>query len=470
MRRVRGWWARRAGVRVRTAGTAAIVVAVALALGGAAMLLLLDRSLESVEQDEARVGAAEVADALAAGVAPQDAVGRSRSVVALVQVLDARGAALAASPSLAGRPPLVAERPAPGTEVSVRLIGGSGTAGTDPDGGWLDPDDVAVAVRGVATADGDLVVVVGEPLGSVGRSVAATAELLAIAVPLLALVAAITTYVATGRALRPVEAMRAQVELITDRDLDQHVVEPAARDEVGRLAVTLNAMLARLRAARAAQRQLVADASHELRSPLTTVVAGLELTRGRTERDDARIAAMAVDAARIGHLVEDLLLLARADERGLRPGGDGAGDDVDLDELLDAERLRLRSVSTVEVVTVVAAARVRGDRGQLARLVRNLVDNAVRHAAGVVELHLSSLDGTVELAVGDDGPGIPVADRERVLRRFVRLDPGRARDAGGSGLGLAIVTEVAHAHGGTVEVGRSPRGGALVTVRLPAAG
>jgi signal transduction histidine kinase len=454
-------------VRVRTAGTAAIVVAVALALGGAVMLLLLDRSLESVEQDEARVGATAVADALAAGVTPQDAVARSRSVVALVQVLDAQGAVLAASPSLAGVASLVAERPRPGTGVTVRLIGAPGAG---PDGVWHDPDDVAVAVRGVTTPAGDLVVVVGEPLGSVGRSVAATAELLAIAVPLLAMVAAITTYVATGRALRPVEAMRAQVELITDRDLDQHVAEPPARDEVGRLAVTLNAMLARLRAARAAQRQLVADASHELRSPLTTVVAGLELTRGRTERDDARIAAMSVDAARIGHLVEDLLLLARADERGLRPGGDDAGDDVDLDELLDAERLRLRSVSSVQVVADVAAARVRGDRDQLARLVRNLVDNAVRHATGVVELHLSSHDGTVELAVGDDGPGIPVADRERVLRRFVRLDPGRARDAGGSGLGLAIVTEVAHAHGGTVEVGRSPRGGALVTVRLPAAG
>lgn len=450
---------------MRTAGTAALVVAVALALGGVAMLFLLERSLDAVERDEARLAATEIVDALAAGVAPQDAIGRSRSVVALVQVLDADGQVVAASASLAGMPPLVAQRPPPGTTLTLVLPGGTGVAAGG--GAPLDRDAVAVAVAGVSAPAGERVVVVGEPLGSVARSVTAAGELLAVIIPLLALVAAMTTYVATGRALRPVEAMRAQVEMISDRDLDHGVAEPPTRDEVGRLAVTLNAMLARLRAARVAQRQLVADASHELRSPLATIVAGLELTRGRSERDEARITAMREDAGRIGRLVEDLLLLARADERGLRPA-DG-GDDVDLDELLDAERLRLRSVTSVQVVADVSAARVRGDRGQLTRLVRNLVDNAVRHAAGVVELRLATRGTTVELSVGDDGPGIPAADRERVLRRFVRLDPGRARDAGGSGLGLAIVTEVARAHGGSVEVGTSPRGGALLTVRLPAA-
>jgi signal transduction histidine kinase len=456
VRGLRVWWTRWSGVRARTAGTAALVVTLALGVGAVAMLLSLDRALVQVQRDEAELVADRVGDVLLAGAPPAQAVGETRSVASLVQVLDRSGAVLAASVLLDGLPPLTDARPGPGESVTVdvRDVAVGGTQ-----------ERVVVTALGVGTAHGDLVVVVGETLGSVQRTADAAAEVLTIGILVLAVVATLTTYVASGRALRPVEAMRRQVEVITDRDLDQRIPVPPTRDEVGRLAVTLNAMLARLRAAQTAQRQFVADASHELRSPLSTIVAGLELVSGRTERDASRITAMREDADRVSRLVEDLLLLARADEHGPRAGDD----EVDLDEIFYAEQLRLRLVASVRVHVDVGGARVRGDRGQLTRLVRNLVDNAMRYRAAAIELLLRADGDTVVLGVGDDGPGIPVADRERVLGRFVRLDAGRTREGGGAGLGLAIVAEVARAHHGEVTITESRLGGALVTVRLPAA-
>jgi signal transduction histidine kinase len=431
---------------------AAAVVAVALLVSGTAMLMIMDRSLHALARSEADLVASQVADELATGAPPDQAVLVDNSAVTLVQVLDDDGAVLAATAPLDGLPPLAPLRPAAGTEVVVEMA--------DPE---IDIGSAAVVASGVATPHGDRVVLVAEPLDAVERTVDAARESMAVGAPLLVLVAGGATAVAAGRALRPVERMRAQVDGLTDRELGRRLSVPAVHDEVGRLAVTLNAMLARLQAARSAQRQFIADASHELRSPLATIVAGLELVRGRDERDTTRIAAMREDADRIERLVEDLLLLARADERGL-PCGDG---EVDLDEILYAEQLRLRSISAIDVVVDVDAVRVHGDRSQLARAVRNLVDNAVRHCAGTVELRLHREDGAVVLAVGDDGPGIPADDRERVVRRFVRLDAGRGRAAGGAGLGLAIVDEVARAHGGGVTIGESALGGALVRVRLP---
>ena len=268
------------------------------------------------------------------------------------------------------------------------------------------------------------------------------------------------TWVSVGRALRPVEAIRARVA--TTRDPSVRVPVPPARDEVGRLAETMNEMLARLQARQAVQRRFVADASHELRSPLATIATGLELlARGDADRDT--VTALRGETARLGRLVDALLLLARADESGLRP----RFEDVDLDEVAEAERLRPagRIVPRIEAGHV----RVVGDRGQLAQVVRNLVDNACRHARSTVVVSVRR-DGRGEYAaldVADDGPGVPTDQRARVFERFVRLDDARARADGGAGLGLAIVAEVVAAHGGTVDVVGSPLGGALFRVRLP---
>jgi signal transduction histidine kinase len=164
-------------------------------------------------------------------------------------------------------------------------------------------------------------------------------------------------------------------------------------------------------------------------------------------------------------LVDDLLLLTRADEHTLqlqqRP--------VDLDDLVFEEAQRLRDGTSLRVDTTrVSAGRVSGDRGALWRALRNLGDNAVRHASSQVAFTLAEQNGAVVLDVDDDGPGIPPADRQRVFERFVRLDDARARDAGGSGLGLAIVAEVVNAHRGTIAIDDSGLGGARFEVRLPA--
>src|SRR6478752_6111121 len=257
-----------------------------------------------------------------------------------------------------------------------------------------------------------------------------------------------------------VEAIRAQVASMSEKDLAERVPVPVARDEVGRLAETMNGMIARLESAQKVQRRFVADASHELRSPLATIGAGLELLQ---DSDPGTVRTLRGETERLGRLVDDLLLLARADERGLQP----RRDEVDLDELVEAERSRpyddgVRTEVRTEPVRVV------GDRGQLVRVLRNLVDNAHRHAGSQVVVTLGRDGDLAAIDVADDGPGVPAADRARIFERFVRLDDARARADGGSGLGLAIVAEVVAAHDGRVWVEEAPGGGALFRVRLPA--
>jgi signal transduction histidine kinase len=228
----------------------------------------------------------------------------------------------------------------------------------------------------------------------------------------------------------------------------------------------MNRMLERLEQAQARQRRLVSDASHELRSPVAAIRQHAEVALAHPDRTTTAELAETVLAEdlRLQRLAEDLLLLTRADEHTLglrrRP--------VDLDDLVFDEARRLRGVSRLRVdTTAVSAGRVDADAAGLRRVLRNLGDNAVRHAAGQVAFSVAERDGVVRLRVDDDGPGIPEADRERVFERFVRLDDARARDDGGSGLGLAIVAELVAAHGGTVAITPSPTGGTRVEVALP---
>jgi signal transduction histidine kinase len=229
----------------------------------------------------------------------------------------------------------------------------------------------------------------------------------------------------------------------------------------------MNSMLERLERGQARQRRFVADASHELRSPVASIRQHAEVAQAHPERTTVGALAetVAAENLRVERLVDDLLLLTRADEHTLqlqqRP--------VDFDDLVFEEAQRLRDATALRVDTTrVSAGRVSGDRAALWRALRNLGDNAVRHATSQVAFALSEQDGAVVLDVDDDGPGIAAPDRQRVFERFVRLDDARDRDAGGSGLGLAIVAEVVGAHRGTITVGNSGLGGARFEVRLPA--
>jgi signal transduction histidine kinase len=268
------------------------------------------------------------------------------------------------------------------------------------------------------------------------------------------------------RALAPVERIRREVEQITGQRLDSRVHEPPSRDEIHRLALTMNQMLGRIQHSADQQQQFVADASHELRSPLASIRQTAEVARAHPGALPEGELAEAVleESLRMQRLVEQLLLLTRADEgQVLR-----SPRDVDLDDLVLTEARRVAQAGLTVDSSGVHAGRVRGDETSLAQVVRNLVDNAARHARSQVALALHEVGDQVELVVEDDGVGVPEEERERVFERFVRLDDARAGDTGGSGLGLAIVAEIVRVHGGSLSVSESASGGARFVVRLPA--
>jgi signal transduction histidine kinase len=307
---------------------------------------------------------------------------------------------------------------------------------------------------------------VGRTLEDVTEATSPVIGSLLLGIPALLLVVGGVTWGVVGRALRPVERMRREVEAISTDELHRRVPDPAGSDEIARLAATMNRMLDRLEDGRNRQRRFVSDASHELRSPIASLRQHAEVARSHPERDEPSELPEVVleESERLQRIVEDLLLLTRVDEGRRLPRAMA----VDLDDIVLAEAARLRASTGLVVDTrEVSAGRVTGDATTLERMVRNLTENAARHAAGTVALALSERDGRVVLRVDDDGPGIAPGDRERVFGRFVRLDDARGRDTGGTGLGLAIVDEIVRLHGGTVVVGEANIGGARLEVRLP---
>jgi signal transduction histidine kinase len=472
------WLRARMGVRVASALAAAAAVAVVLVVAGFSLVLLLNRSLqtqldEAATQQAEQVGQRIAANFTATGNVRDNALDTTGKRTDLIQVVtdwnnddpdEPDIQIIAASDPLASMPKMsdvLVERGRTRVVGPTRVELGDGTS-----------QEVQVVAVGFQPFGRPITILAAQPLEPVHKAVDTVKTMVYIGVPILVVVAGFFTYLFAGRALRPVERIRAHVASLTDRDLDRRVPEPVTQDEIGRLAATMNQMLGRLESAQTNQRRFVADASHELRSPLATISSGLELIAAAHHPDSpdgATVRSMRTEADRLGRLVDGLLLLARADERGLQP----RHDEVDLDEIVEAERGRPSDIGGARVgadgVTVRAEpVRVVGDRGQLVRVVRNLVDNARRHAESRVLVTLRREGDRAVVEVGDDGPGVPPEQRTRVFERFVRLDEARARSDGGAGLGLAIVAEVIAAHGGGVEIGESELGGALFRVTLPA--
>jgi signal transduction histidine kinase len=317
----------------------------------------------------------------------------------------------------------------------------------------------------VNSPQGRVTLIAQRSLAEVDDTTGNISDGLLIGVPILVLLVGALAWYLAGRALRPVELIRAEAAAITGSTIHRRVPEPDTDDEVGKLARTMNAMLDRLERSSDRQRQFVSDASHELRSPVTVIRAQLEVALRRGDDVDWPAVAERVLAEdeRLEQTITELLELARVDENS----DPSAFDEVDLDEIVLEEVSRVRGVGVD--VSRVSAGRVLGKAQQLARVVHNLLDNARRHADRAVAVSLVEHDDVVELQVDDDGPGIAPDDRERVFERFTRLDEGRARDAGGMGLGLALVKATVERHGGTVAVEDAPIGGARFVVRLPAA-
>ncbi|MEU1825963.1 MULTISPECIES: sensor histidine kinase [Streptomyces] len=445
-------------VRGRCAAAAALAMALVLTAGGAWLYTVLRANLLDNVSGRTELAAREVAARADAGPLPA-LLPAPRDGVDVVLVLDPRGTAIATTrPSaepLAHR--FAALRPAPGA------------------------DTASTVTRAMGGQRGDLVVVRATPPGAEERYVYALTVLsdvddathtiamgLLAAAPLLIALAAGLGWAVTGLALRPVTRIRTELAAVTASELDRRVPEPPADDEVARLARTVNATLDRLEQAVGRQRQFVADASHELRNPVAAVRSQLEVALGAPGGPTPEsVRAALADTVRLQRVAADLLLLARFDAR-VPPG---ATEPVDL-ALLAAEEAARRPAPRVPVaVDAPAPVPLRGRAAQLERLLANLVDNALRHAASEVTVRAYVMDGEAGrcavLEVADDGPGIPSGQRERVFERFVRLDAARDRESGGSGLGLAIAREIARAHGGDLRADSRTDGGALLVARFP---
>jgi signal transduction histidine kinase len=442
------------GVRARTTLAATVVVAVVLGVASLLFTLLQRHELRNSLAEVARQQAEDVATQVADGVSTSQIASLNGGEEALVQIVDSSGKVVASSPSIEGEPPLTSGRPAPGSTITT-FVERLAVAESDP---------YVVVARGATSPDGDVIVVTAQSLEVVQESTGVIVRLLLLGFPLVLIAVAGTSYWLTGRALAPVRDMRLRVAEISRADSDAQVPVSAAGDEISLLAETMNAMLARLRTSAQTQRRFVADASHELRSPLTTIRAAHEIALAHQDTTDwlATSKDTLAETDRLDRLVSDLLLLARIDERGigLRLA------DVDLDDLMSHEADRLRRTTGLAVDAQLSPARIQGDSHHLERMLRNLTDNAARHAASTVSLRLSVSQGDAILSVEDDGPGIPVTDREIVFGRFIRLDESRHRGGGGTGLGLSIAAEIAHAHQGSIRVADSISGTVFV-VELP---
>ena len=440
----------RASVRFRTTAAAVLVVAIALLVGAFALVALVRESLRDGLEAGAEQRATVLADQIETSGLPQQPAEDDEDLDEpdgdVWQVTAADGTVVRSSQHLS--------EPLPTEDADAAQLPGA--------------DHRYLVVTEDAERGEAYVVSVAASLEEVDDSTTALVTPLVVGLPLLLLVVGGTTWAVASRALAPVERIRREVEGITSDRLDRRVPEPTSRDEIHRLASTMNQMLTRLEDSRDRQRQFVADASHELRSPLASIRQAAEVVRAHPGAlPEGELAdAVLEESARMQRLVEQLLVLARADEGVVVR----SHHDVDLDDLALAEARRVTRSGLSVDTSGVGAARVRGDRTSLAQVVRNLVDNAARHADQAVAVSVREAGDSVELIVEDDGPGIPDEERQRVFERFVRLDEARARDAGGSGLGLAIVKETVEGYGGSVAVLSSGLGGARFVVRLPSSG
>jgi signal transduction histidine kinase len=467
-------------VRARATLGATLVVAVALVAAGTAVLLSLRSNLLGEAGTQAERSAREVAAELAVGTPYGDL---SLDVDDRpVQVVDEDGRLVAAGEDLEriSGTGVDAVKPQPTPAPTGDGDDGDGDSDDDDSGESLEPGEIGARTTvsdGSATIDGDtedyrfaavpvetrdgeqLTVYAGAPLSAEHGAVRTALTVMLIGFPLLLAVVAWVTWLVTGRALRPVEGIRREMAAITaSEDLARRVPVPGTHDEVARLASTTNETLAALETSVERQRRFVADASHELRSPIASLRTQLEVAAAHPELLD--LDGAVEDTVRLQRLAADLLLLARLDA-GERP----ADAHVDLaalarEEAGDRAGVRVRAEDDVTVA---------GSRGQLGRVLANLLDNAQRHARSAVEVSVRRDGGTAVIAVADDGEGVPAADRERIFERFVRLDAARSRDDGGAGLGLAIARDVVVRHGGTLTVHGAPAGGALFELRLPGA-
>ncbi|MEP7192247.1 MAG: HAMP domain-containing sensor histidine kinase [Actinomycetota bacterium] len=428
-------------------------VALALALGSVVLYAVLTFTLNRTVDDSAFATAQAVSAMVNENTVP-DPLPVSGSQV--VQVVSGSGAVVSASISADRLTPLLrpAELARALTGERISILGArAGLSGT--------MRAIALEARAPSASRS---IIVAVPVNDVEQSQRVLRITLLFAYVPLVVVMALIAWRVIGSALGPVETLRSGAARISGSDQDERLAVPESADEIRALALTLNDMLDRLAASRGRQRAFVADAAHELRSPLTSMRTQLEVAQRLGEGGQLADDLLA-DVARLSTLVEDLLLLARAGSDSSHPS---VRESLDFSALLVATAQRYAGGRVPVSVTRGPAVFANASPEELRRVLANLVENAVRHASSEVVLAVRAEGGGAVLTVVDDGPGIPADERERVFERFARLDDARDRDAGGTGLGLAIVRELLRRSDGSISLQDNPSGpGLAAVVRLP---
>lgn len=447
-------WRHQISLRLRITVITAVVVGAVAALGGLLIMLALRSELIQAADDAVEARAGEVADLATKGALPTT-LPPTRDPETFAEVV-ADGQMVTATEGLEGHHRFAL------SEVGVGVV----NVAEVPRLPFPEAGPFRVVARGVDTPKGPVTVFVGVSIAHLEHTMLTATRIGATGLLVLVMVLATAMWLAIGRALAPVEAIRARADAIAGHNLDRRVPVPAQHDEIGRLARTVNQMLARLERSAEKQRSFVADAAHELRTPITSLRVQLENARD-LDGGAGRTPDMLHETRRMEGLVDQLLLLARADSDALWVQQSV----VDLDDIIDAAVGSLETEGRITVDTsAVEPVQTRGDAALLEQVVLNLVKNALTHARHAVRVSLSAVGSEVAvLFVDDDGPGVPEGRRDDVFERFVRLDASRDRDGGGVGLGLAIVAEIVSAHGGRVGVVEAPTGGARFVVELPIA-
>jgi heavy metal sensor kinase len=454
-------------IRVRLSASYCVFLALTLVALGAFLVLQLRSDLRSnidheLQESAAAIGhtyttkgAADFPEISAASLGPRRGA---------AQVLNPSGAVILQYGRPFSRRPMI--RP---VVLQAALAGHAELLDLD-----FGPDREPFRVRAttVSGPSGKQVLVVARTLEGIGDTVSRVLILLLIAGPVALVIFGLAGWWLVRTALVPVDRMRAKAEQIGIDHLHERLSASHPTDELGQLASTLNAMLDRLEAGVAAKRQLIADASHELRAPLAAMRAELDISITDAERspaEQATLLSVREDVDRLSRTVDNLLTLASADEGRLEllPGRVDLLQSVEeaarpLRALADAKEIQMR----IDGEPYVAHA----DRQRLHQALTNLIENAIKFTpkGGAVTATTWREDGQLCVSVADTGPGIPAEARAHVFDRFYRADRSRSRASGGTGLGLAICSEIATAHGGTIRVESEEGAGSVFTLALPA--
>lgn len=444
----------RLSLRARATLIGTLVFAVLLAVGSVLLVQILENRLTAASDQLSRSRVDDLLALARKGDLPRTL--RNVDENGIAQVIADDGIVLAASPNVAGRPAVA--RLHPGEEVQT--------------GTFQAPDDQEVETyrfwyASGPSPDGPVTVYVGNSLEAVSEASVVLRWALGVGVPVIVVLLGVAIWLLLGRVIGRLDRIRAEVDRITEENLDRRVAGDGVEDEVGRLAATMNAMLERLDVAARRQRDFVADVSHDLQSPLTAQRVALEVAlAGSDGVDAARLRDEVLGAtADMERLVGDLLELASIDAHGA-----ASPTHLDLDAIVLEEAARARSSSAADVDTgAVSAAPAYANAADVRRIVRNLLDNAAEHAESRVRLVVDSADvdgwRCAQLLVVDDGAGVPAEHRDKIFDRFHRAETARSR-RGGSGLGLSIARELAERNGGSVDLVDASRG-TTMRLRLP---